>query len=430
VDHLTRSESLKPNLTLDCDTIGQASFQAAQAEPVKGYVFVDNVRFLSMAAVVALHCIGGACSYAGFGPSDLLPLALLQPFKFGTIGFFLISGFLMGEGLTRRSPRQYMARRLRTVFRPWLLWFSTFCALSLTANSLHHRIHFDSWSVGALLVLSKIHDCLFFFAYWFVPNLLIAIAILLVCRRFLFDLRIGCVFLTASLFYGINIYTHWIPIQSHTEAVFGFVFYLWLGALAARHKAEFETWIVRIPIATIVALAGLTGLIALLESVVLAKAGVADAMDTLRISNQVFSILVVLAIFKVRKNLWPRAMDVRSTTFGIYLAHTIVLVVMLHLPEWVVSLFFTLNGLASKLIAEILVASVFFTVTYGCSWALTAWLVRHESLCWTVGFGAPGRIVQDTTRRGAEDTVSKIRHAAMTQALLTGREGRLPIQES
>ncbi len=53
-----------------------------------------------------------------------LPLAVIAPFKFGTIGFFLISGFLLGERVDRRNPFEYFGRRLKRVFLPWLMWLA------------------------------------------------------------------------------------------------------------------------------------------------------------------------------------------------------------------------------------------------------------------------------------------------------------------
>src|SRR5215472_17824439 len=113
--------------------------------PKEEYLFVNNVRFLSMAAVVAMHCTENTHHLTGGNPTSLM----VQPFKFGTIGFFLISGFLMGKGLTHKKPSEYLVRRLRTVLLPWLLWFSLLCFLEFV-----HGLSFNIFDSSSLLRVS------------------------------------------------------------------------------------------------------------------------------------------------------------------------------------------------------------------------------------------------------------------------------------
>jgi len=93
------------------------------AKPVghSNYLFVNNVRFMSMLAIVWVHAetLWGTSSQP---TAHYLQLSLLQFLKFGTIGFFLISGFLMGEGVTRSSPATYFRRRVKAILLPWAFW--------------------------------------------------------------------------------------------------------------------------------------------------------------------------------------------------------------------------------------------------------------------------------------------------------------------
>jgi peptidoglycan/LPS O-acetylase OafA/YrhL len=66
------------------------------------HIFVDNVRFLSMIGIVAIH--SATVVFVTGNVHPMLIAALLAPQKFGTIGFFLISGFLLGERLDRCRP--------------------------------------------------------------------------------------------------------------------------------------------------------------------------------------------------------------------------------------------------------------------------------------------------------------------------------------
>jgi len=349
-----------------------------------------------MAAVVGLHCVCGFAILAGVNSERFLA-GLGQPFKFGTIGFFLISGFLMGEGLQRRSPVNYLSRRVRTILAPWTVWFVSFIVLKLVWWFAKYPGLFCSFERRASFAMRTFHFCLFETAFWFVPNLLFAVSLVVFCRRFLDDLRFGYLLLAISLFYGLNIHAGWISLQSHTEALFGFAFYLWLGAWSARHRAALDRWLSSLSISKLVAVAGLTGLAGFGESSRIVLTGTTDAMNTLRISNQLYSVAVVLLIYKAKGQITPRFIDARSSTFGIYLSHTLVMSVLmsmsfhLHLPE-----FFGRPGRDYPAVASVYVLCGFL-MTYFISLLLTRLLLTSRYLGWTVG-GAAVRSRQSDLR--------------------------------
>jgi hypothetical protein len=338
-----------------------------------------------MAAVVFIHCLVASFAMDGLAPAGWLTRCLRQPAEFDIIGFFLISGFLMEEGLTRRPPAEYLKRRVRRIFTPWLFWYLLYFALLLVNDFRRGQLGLLTGPDGALWAFHRLQSCLFSSAYWFVPNLLIALCILLACRRFLFDLRLGGLLLALSLFYGLNIHAHWIPVVNHTGALFGFIFYQWLGAWAARNFEAIQAWIARTSMASLLGLAVLTGLVALLESTVLAKVGNPSPMNVLRISNQAYSIFVVLAIFKLRKPVWPRAVNVRTTTFGIYLTHVIVLFLLMGVVKRTVFPVLAGHGLNTVPAAAICLLLGIFVLAYWVSFALTEWLLSHPRLGWLVG---------------------------------------------
>ena len=75
----------------------------------ESHLFVDNVRFWSMFAVVAIHC---SLVFVEIQRPRLgLMVAVQTPFKFATIAFFLMSGFLAGRGLETVQPLTYLRRR-------------------------------------------------------------------------------------------------------------------------------------------------------------------------------------------------------------------------------------------------------------------------------------------------------------------------------
>jgi peptidoglycan/LPS O-acetylase OafA/YrhL len=360
-------------------------FVPSRVIPATDHLFANNVRFLSMAAVVFVHCIDVSFSIDALSPTGWLIRCLRQPAEFDVIGFFLISGFLMEEGLTRRPAGEYLKRRFQRILTPWLFWLSLYFALLLVNDTARGRLGVLTWQDSALWVIQRLHSCLFSSAYWFVPNLLFALCILLACRRFLFDLRLGSVLLALSLFYGLNIYAHWIPIQNHTGALFGFIFYQWLGALASRNSGAIQAWIARTSMTSLLALALLACLTALLESTVLARIGNPHPMNVLRISNQVYSIFVVLAISKLRKPVWPRIVNVRTTTFGIYLTHIIVLFFLMGIVKRTILQTLISHGWDTNPAAQICFLLGIFAVAYGASLALTKWQLSHPSLRWLAG---------------------------------------------
>jgi hypothetical protein len=357
-----------------------------QVTPATDHIFANNIRFLSMAAVVFIHCVASLIATNGLSSLGWFVRCLRQPVEFDIIGFFLISGFLMGEGLTKRPPGEYLKRRFQRIFMPWLFWLSLFFALMLVNNAVHGQLGgIHTWQNGAQWALDMLHLCLFGSVYWFVPNLLLALCILLACRRFLFDLRLGGVLLALSLFYGLNIYAQWIPLQSHSGALFGFIFYQWLGAWAARNSGAIQAWIARTSMTSLLALAVLTGLAALLESTLLANIGNQNPMNILRISNQAYSIFVVLAISKLRKPVWPRIVNVRTATYGIYLTHVIVLFLIMGVVKRTILHALTTHAWSTNPAAQICFLLGVFAVTYGASLALTKWLLSHSRLRWMVG---------------------------------------------
>jgi fucose 4-O-acetylase-like acetyltransferase len=362
--------------------------QPSPEKPIADHLFVSNVRFLSMAAVVFVHCLAKLLPLAGIYDMGLPARILRQSAEFDVIGFFLISGFLMEESLVRRNPLEYLSRRLQRILFPWLAWFSLYCLILLTNNAVTSNVRIDSLSRSIHLALKVVVDALYS-PYWFVPNLLLSMCVFLACRRYLFDLHMGAVLLLISLFYGLNIYLHWIPVDNHTEAWFGFIFYLWLGALAARNFHALQAGIARIPTLAWMAMAVLTGLAALKESGIQVAAGSPMPMNVLRISNQAYSIVIVLMVFKLRRPAWPRAMNVRTNTFGIYLSHIIILWIFNRILRSLIHIAPVRQHWSLQAAIRVCSVLAVFVLVYGSAFLLTQWLLTRSRLRWAVGSFAP-----------------------------------------
>ncbi len=349
--------------------------------PEMRHLFVDNVRFWSMVAIVAIHGITMG-NIGGVSPSYVE--ALTTPWKFGSIAFFLTSGFLLGERIEKCSPMGYLGRRLQRVFLPWLAWISLLTVILLASDIVHHRVVLGAGMSAALW--QKFYACLTQTAFWFVPNLFVGLTILLIFRRHLRDLRLGAALLAINLIYVANIYARWWQ-TSHTKAVFGFVFYLWLGSYASLHHRKLTQWVSRIRMKAFVSLAVLAGLAAFAEARLLDHRGSTDPSNTLRLTNQFFSIFVVFILLKLRRPTWPGFVNVRNHTFGIYLSHTIILIILCDCLS-VVSRRFSgtsADAFRSSLPVGIAGQILFSAVTYTLSLAVAKTFSASRSFGWVVG---------------------------------------------
>ena len=71
------------------------------------HLFVHNLRFWSMVSIIAVHC-SREFEFARESSPTHLGIAIITTFKFGTIGFFLVSGFLLGERVDSPQSRRIL----------------------------------------------------------------------------------------------------------------------------------------------------------------------------------------------------------------------------------------------------------------------------------------------------------------------------------
>ncbi len=276
------------------------------------YHQVTNIRFLSMITIVAMHTQIFQLSFI----NNPLNICLFQFIKFGTIGFFLISGFLLGTKLTDVDPWVYFRRRLRSTFRPWLFWAGIFSIIALINQSFWKNITLKD-------VAGQIYTTAFLSNYWFVINFLFALGILLIFRKFFQNRIFSGILLLCSLFYGINLYFRWIP-SNHTTAIAGYIFYIWLGIQISIHKNQLTSFFDSVRWHWFFLAVMGSFLLSIGEAKLLADT-CPDYLSSLRISNQVYSLVVFFALFKIGKPISPSWMNVRNQTYGIYLIHWLIL---------------------------------------------------------------------------------------------------------
>ncbi len=287
------------------------------------FLFVDNIRFITMWALFFEHTIVGAESVLPKSSWNAMAFGLCFS-KFGSIAFFLASGFLLGSNLDRQSGKVYMQKRFQRVFLPWLCWFSAFCAALVYLNVHHGRTPITFGVNASHVVLGWIGFALDS-PYWFVPNLLFSLCCLLLVRRLVGEKVSGVIWALASLFYAANVYLRWLP-TSHRSAWLGFVFYLWLGAFCAKHFSGLKRVLSETSYTTVLAAMALLWLCGVAEYRLVAQVCPHDDPgNSIRITNQLYSLCAVFLIAKASIRLFPKSMDVRQDTFGLYLLQPLVL---------------------------------------------------------------------------------------------------------
>jgi peptidoglycan/LPS O-acetylase OafA/YrhL len=342
------------------------------------YLFVNNVRFLAMVSIVWVHSIG----FGGGATRNStlhLQLGAAQMMKFGTIGFFLISGYLLGEGLTRTGRTKYFYRRVKAVLVPWIFWSCVWFVFAIFLNPL----------IGGGLKFSlhelaqKYVKFVFFQSiYWFVPNFFLCLALILALYKRVPDYVQGAMFGACSLFYGVNVYLRVVPAE-HTSALFGFVFYLWLGQMAYKYRDAWGRWLGNISWTRLSIYTGAAAMLTLAEIHVVRGLHTGEEFNTLRLSNQVFSVAVVMLIVKCKTALFPRAIDVRAETFGIFLIHPILLQIFIAVRDRVPDT--TMSRIRGNGVVLISLGLATFGTIYLLSLLLTKVLRRVPYLKWTIG---------------------------------------------
>lgn len=279
-------------------------------------------------SIVAEHSLG-SYNFTLDSSKYWLFLLLVQFAKFGTVIFFLLAGFLIGEKFTDYTPGQYLKRRFSSTFGPWVFWSLIFILCFIINLHVKARMYHDD-RFNITNILKEVKIVYLYTNYWFIINFMVSITLLLIFKRHLYSSTFGSILLLFTLFYSVNIHFEWID-PSHTIAILGFIFFLWLGAQMRKHWIIVETRVEQIPYKSIVLFILLTFGLSVWEIRELSYHHSIDPYNTLRLSNILYSLAVFLLLVKVKhfKPIWY--LKSRQTTYGIYLIHYIIVIFLI--PE-------------------------------------------------------------------------------------------------
>jgi surface polysaccharide O-acyltransferase-like enzyme len=354
-----------------------------------------------MFAVVALHCT--RVFTLGASEDSAVYYAAATLFKFATIGFFLVSGFLLQRNLQTCGSLELLRKRIRKVFVPWLFWGALFVAVLGASDFAQHRAPFGPGVSVAAGLVSEATRGLTTTALWFVPNLIVGLAVLLIFRRHLQSLWLGGALLLVNLFYTANIYSQWMP-AGHTRALFAFIFYLWFGQSAGKHLQAFSRTLSNISSAHLVSLTLGAAVAAFCEGRLLLHLHATDPLNTLRFSNQIFSVLVVLCLCKLPTAIWPRFVDVPRHTFGIYLSHALIVGILLTLMRHLLESP-RFAAVSSNVVLRIGLWGAATAVAWTTGFLLSRRIASTRSLCWMLGI-SPGALPERHNRYSLVDGVA------------------------
>ncbi|WP_293788900.1 acyltransferase [uncultured Pedobacter sp.] len=353
------------------------------AHKIKNFSFVDSIRCISMIGIVIEHCGVVTPNHYSSQLENIVESCIIQSFKFSTIAFFLIGGFLINHKFDEYTPVQYLRNRFKKTIGPWIFWILMLIAISVLDRFIAH-------SRGSAMGLMGSNFFLYFFEtftelvlispYWFILNFLICITVLLLFKKYLYSPWLGLVLALFSLFYSINIYQSWIA-TTHTTAIFGFVFYLWLGVYFNEYYDRVIAIIKNTSWLKMIILAVVAFCIAVGESTYLNSIRITDAYNTLRFTNIIYSLVIFALLLKVGSLNWlQRNLRPRETTFGIYLIH--VVIIGRGLPLIFQPL--KLNFLEFSVWLNTAILLFRFLVVYTVSFFLTK-AISKTKMKWTVG---------------------------------------------
>jgi hypothetical protein len=279
------------------------------------------------------------------------------------------------------QPLPYLSRRLRILFVPWAFWFALYVVYLIPGDIAHHRLVVHSTASWLYRIRFDLWLAAFSSAFWFVPNLAVGMCILVLFRRHLRSLRLGVALFIVNFVYVANIYAEWFP-PVHTTAVFAFVSFLWLGSFASGNFSRISRLMDRVPVVVVAVLTGLSYALCVVETKILVVRHSVDPFNTLRLSNQIFSILVVLLLLKIKTASWPSFINVREQTYAIYLIHTFFQRIGRSFME---------HGLRPGFVEgagpamSFLLSSFSFIFGYGASWLMARWIANSDGWRWTIG---------------------------------------------
>lgn len=333
---------------------------------------MNVIRFVAIASVVWGHCL------LGLENKSFLPVqyqvgqaVLIQGGRVGTIMFFIISGFFLNDKMGRFTPFSYLKYRFKPLIMPWMIfvllitlvqWFDEVSITEIFAGHTGHAL-FVFWAL--------VKGAVFHAAYWFIPVTIISSMVLIVLKKQINSTWLVLLLVCISLFYSVNLYEAWIPV-THTKALFGYVFYMWIGMQVSRNIETVKYLLHKVPGVGLFFLTIIVFLFACREGANLTRLGCPDAYASLRISNAILSVMIFMALLKSHRLAFFTRLKPQSKAYGLYLVHSLVITQIVPFADRIIRE----QNLSSSLPALTLIQVIVFILVFGFSYGIVSALRR------------------------------------------------------
>ncbi len=285
---------------------------------------IKNIRIFAIISILVLHFflemdtfklrIGEHLNLNIYSFSELIIPADL--FKFGTIIFFVISGFLFERNVDQyqQDLKRFFFKKYTSLIRPYLLVFVIpICFYLLISPYMGFRE-----SLTIKLFFARLIRETFLTNYWFIPTLILYFLLnFFIPSRKIVPFLAGSAIIT--ILFSVNIYIHILPLTYHTTTGLGFLSFFLFGRYLflnpntsiCRHNGDLLACILI-----------LSFLFSYMEGYYLYFVRhIDDFMNTLRFSNLIYSLAVLELFNRLFSNRQlPKALS-QANTYFIYLFH-------------------------------------------------------------------------------------------------------------
>lgn len=325
---------------------------------------MNIVRFLAICSIVWGHSLYQFEHTVFHTFTDqAIQSVLLQIGRIGTVMFFIITGYFLSDKITGFSVLSYLRYRLRSLIIPWAIFLSLYILIQVFHTVSLKQLVEGNLSGALQLVSGLFKAFVFHSAYWFVPVSVAATLILIAFKNHVNKKGFGLLLAVISVFYSINLYHGWISVN-HTKAIAGYVFYIWLGVQIKNNIHTLHAVLAKISWPALICLASVTFVIACMEGMKLTAIGSQDPYASIRWSNAVLSILLLLSCLKSGKMGGINNLNPQSNVYGVYLAHSIIISELLPASNTFISSHNLYVHMPQLIIAQLIFFAFTFTATY------------------------------------------------------------------
>lgn len=347
------------------------------------YLYGDKMgiaRLISMLCIVWGHSLLG-WEKLRFKTVDyqIIQAIILETGKIGTISFFLITGYFLGDKIQTYTVQGYIKRRFFTLILPWFIFLLLFALSVLLLDFPYNLFKHANFQNTIHFLLSLAGYSIFYSVYWYVPVSVISVTALIIFKKYINTLWFGISLAVLTTFYSVNLYFGWVP-ENHTKSVLAYMFFIWLGYMLKNNERTLGYFLKTVSWPAIFPVFSLLFFVACFEAVELTKSGSADPFSTVRFSNIIVSLVMFLTLLKTEKLNWVNKFEPRKCVYGIYLVHCIILVQFRAILNYFIKDPVNINHLGTSMILQVF----YFLMTFITSYFIV-FLLRKSKLKFMIG---------------------------------------------